>query len=100
MTFRPNYKGVGDMLKSKHMAARMLKRAEKVKARAETTAPRSGDTRDTPYADRFEASTRMRADRVVGVVSNDHPAALHIELGTRDTPKHRTLGKALSAAKE
>lgn len=100
MTFKANYEGIGAMLRSEHMAARMLARAEKVKARAEATAPRSGDTRDKPYAERFKASTRHRADRVVGVVSNDHPASIQIELGTENTPKHRTLGRALDAAKE
>lgn len=100
MTFKPSYEGIGQMLRSGHMAARMLKRAEKVEARAAATAPRSGDTRDKPYADRFSAGVRHRTDRVVGVVTNDHPAAIPIEYGTSTTPKHRTLGRALDAAKE
>lgn len=106
-----DYDGIGEMLCSPGMQREMLRRAKKVKRRAEQIAPVSkqpdGETRGR-YKDSFTASAsvqRRKTKRAVGTVTSDDPAAFHIEFGTGDptgarTPAHRTLGKALDAARD
>jgi hypothetical protein len=101
--FKGNYRGLGELLKSPEMEAEMLRRAEAVKARAESTAPFDPKSRDgTHYRDAFRVESSrdggQHHDRAVARVVNDDPAAFQIEYGTSDTPRHRTLGKALDAA--
>lgn len=106
-----DYKGIGDMLCMPGVEREMLRRAKKVKRRAQQTAPVSGDPDDETrgrYKDSFTASAgiqRRKTRRAVGTVTSDDPAAFHIEFGTGDptgtrTPAHRTLGKALDAARD
>lgn len=98
--FRASYTGIGRMLRSEPMLAAMLARAEQVKARAEAIAP--VDTGE--YARSFSVEgTRAGGahhDRAVAAVRSDDPAAFAIEVGTEDTPAHRTLRKALDAARD
>lgn len=105
MNFQPNYAGIGEMLRAEFMEAEMLRRAEKVKAVCEATAPYDPNSKDgSHYKDSFrvEASRAggLKKDRAEAKVISDDPAAFHIEMGTGDTPKHRTMGKAIDAAKE
>jgi hypothetical protein len=87
------------VLKAPFMAAEMLKRAERVKARAEITAPFDPDDPDGQhYRDAFSAEVVEDAERVRGRVSNSDKAALFVEFGTEHNPRHRTLGNALDAA--
>jgi len=84
------------------MVAEMLRRAALVLARAELTAPYDAGSKDgTHYRDAFsmEAGIRVRKTRrAFGRVSNSDPAALFVEYGTVNNPRHRTLGNALDAA--
>jgi hypothetical protein len=51
------------------------------------------------YRDHFSATAGLRTDRAYGRVSNDDmPTALFVEFGTKNNPRHRTLGNALDAA--
>lgn len=108
---RLNYEGIGEMLCMPGMQREMLRRAKKVKRRAEQIAPvDTGRDGDTPgeYKASFTASSgiqRRKTKRAVGTVTSDDPAAFQIEFGTGKpngsrTPRHRTLGKALDAARD
>lgn len=51
----------------------------------------------------FEASLekhdhRSRSGRPISTIYSDDPGALSIEFGTKTTPRHRFLGRALDAA--
>lgn len=95
-----SYKGVGDLLRSAEMEAEMRRRAENVKQICEATAPvdESG-----PHPGRYAGAFRVesertggvRRDRAVGRVVNDAPESFAVEFGNRNTPQHRTMGKAL-----
>ena len=102
--FDADYSGIGDMLCSPEMQADMKARAERVKARAEATAPYDANSKDgTHYRDAFSVEsgvTTGKTRRAYGSVTNDDAAAFQIEHGTKNTPKHRTLGRALDAAKD
>jgi len=103
--FDADFSGIGDMLCSPEMQADMRARAERVAARAQATAPYDADSKDgTHYRDAFSVESGVRgagrSRRAYGEVSNDDAAAFQIEHGTKKTPKHRTLGKALDAAKD
>lgn len=103
--FSASYKGIGEMLCTPEMQADMKARAERVKARAEAIAPFDPKAKDgTHYRDAFDVESGItdegKGHRAFGKVTNTDDAALWIEVGTKDTPKHRTLGKALDAAKD
>jgi hypothetical protein len=89
-----------NVLKADWMAAEMYERALRVLARAEATAPFDADDPDlVHYRDHFSATAGLRTDRAYGRVSNDDmPTALFVEFGTKNNPRHRTLGNALDAA--
>lgn len=98
MTFTPNHQGIGRMLVSGFMAAECRRRAEAVLAVAQATAPEeSGEYKASidiesgvhVLAGNPRAFSRVRA-------GSDH--SIYVEYGGGNTPKHRTLGKALSAA--
>jgi hypothetical protein len=102
--FRPSFKGIGEMLTAEFMQAEMLRRAEQVKVRAQATAP------DAPpigvgYKEDFEVTSGVKTSkkgtrRAYGRVTNNSDHARAVEYGFGDTPRHRTLGKALDAAKD
>ena len=102
--FDADFSGIGDMLCSPEMQADMRARAERVAARAQATAPYDADSKDgTHYRDAFSVESGVTAGksrRAYGSVTNDDGAAFQIEHGTKKTPKHRTLGRALDAAKD
>jgi hypothetical protein len=84
------------------MVEEMARRAAKVLARAEMTAPFDPDSKDgTHYRDAFAMTAGIRVAktrRAFGRVSNDDAAAVFVEFGTKNNPRHRTLGNALDAA--
>jgi len=99
--FNASYKGIGDMLTSKMMQAAMLKKAEKVKLRAEATAP-DYKPKGVGYKFEFEVSSGVKTSkkgtrRAYGRVTNNSPHARWVEYGGKNTPRHRTLGRALDA---
>lgn len=101
-SYKPSYKGIGDLLTADFIRAEMLRRAEKVLARAEATAP------DAPpvgvgYREDFEITTGVKRSkkgttRARATVRNKSEHALFVEFGGKNTPAHRTLGKALGEA--
>lgn len=101
MTFKMDYRGVGELLKSSAVEAEMLRRARKVLARCEATAPvDTGGPHPGRYKASFSVSSGRRRDRAYAMVTNSSPEALFVEYGTRNNPRHRTMGKALDAAKD
>jgi hypothetical protein len=102
-TFRVDYKGIGDMLCAPGMQGDMHRRAENVAAEGEATAPVYPGPEGGEYKRRFTVSSGVRAGRsrrAFGRVTNDAPEAFFVEYGTRNNPRHRTLGRALDAAKD
>lgn len=101
-TFNASYEGLGELLQAEFVRAELVRRAEKVKAAAEAIAP------DAPpygvgYKYEFEVSSGTQhhlTTRAFARVSNHSRHALFVEFGGQSTPKHRTLGRALDAAKD
>jgi hypothetical protein len=104
MAFRWDYKGGGEMLTMPGMVAEMRRRAENVMGEAEATAPVGQGRHAGRYKRSFSVSSGIRGEgrsrRAFGRVTNDAPEALYVEYGNRNTPRHRTLGRALDAAKD
>lgn len=101
-TFRPSYRGIGDLLTADFMQAEMVRRAEKVKALAESTAPDAAPL-GVGYKYEFRVTggikeSKKGTKRAVGRVTNDSEHAMWVEFGGQNTPAHRTLGRALRAA--
>lgn len=98
--FKASKAGIGEMLRAPWMQAEMKARAEKVKALAESIAP--VDTGE--YKSKFEVESGVKESskgtrRAYGRVKNTAGHAIDVEYGGEHTPAHRTLGKALDAAK-
>jgi len=94
--FRLDYKGMGEVLRGEIGLAAVLPHAEKVKAKAEAIAP------DAPpigegYKYEFSIETGIKDDgtRAVATVLNSSEHAFYVEFGTKTTPRHRVLGRAL-----
>jgi hypothetical protein len=91
--FRGNYKGVGQMLRSRQMQEEMRQRAEDVKNKAVALAPRDTGS----YVSSFRVETGVRGGskpRAQAKVINDDSAAPYVEWGTARTPRFRVLGRA------
>lgn len=97
-SFRADYKGIGEMLKGKIGLAAVMPKAEQVRATAEATAPYYEGDHDH-YKDHFSIEVGEQRQRAVVTVVNDSGHALAVEFGRGNTPRHRTLGKALGVAK-
>lgn len=102
---RWDYEAFGEaVLCSPEMVADMRRRAENVKAVAEATAPVYEDgPHPGRYRESFEVTAGIREGktrRAYGRVENHAPEAIYVEFGNKNTPRHRTLGHALDAAKE
>lgn len=95
--FRLDYKAMGEVLKGDIGLAAVLPKAEKVKELAETIAPYYAADQDH-YKDHFSIEVGEKHDRMVVTVKNDSDHALAVEFGRGNTPRHRTLGKALGVA--
>lgn len=103
-TFRPDRHAIGQILVSEEIRAVLDAKAEQAKGIAETIAPYDpADLDGQHYRDYFYTSsgTQMRkTTRAFAALENDHPAAVPIEFGTKDTPAHHTLLRAVEAMKE
>ncbi len=90
-----SYSGIAELLRSPMMVDELVRRAEKTRALAEQIAPK----RTGHYAESFAVSASRnggaRSDRAAAYVTNSDRGAASIELGTRDTPAHRTLRTAM-----
>lgn len=96
--FKPSYSGIGKLLRSERMQAEMRRRAELIAARAEATAPEETGE----YKASFEVESGVKSGktrRAYGRVRNTSPHALYVEFGGGNTPRHRTIAKAIDAAK-
>lgn len=105
--YTASYKGIGQLLCADFIEADMLRRAERVKSVAESTAPvgkSKADKHRGRYKASFQASAGIRQGkrtrRACGRVVNTAPEARWIEYGAKGTPRYRTLGNALMAAGE
>lgn len=99
---RTSYRGIGQLLCADFIVAEMVRRAEKVKALAETTAPDYTPLGEG-YKYEFEIVSGVRkrkTRRAFARVRNRSTHAMWVEFGGQNTPKHRTLGRALDAAKD
>lgn len=99
-TYKPNRKGFDDeVLCAPFMVAEMAARAARGKAAAEAVAPDAAPLGvGFKYSFVVESGVRKRKTRrAFGRVTNTDPDAVYIEFGTKDTPAHRTLGKAADA---
>lgn len=110
MRFKPSYRGIGQMLIMPELQANMIARAERVATQARATAPVDADP-DDAHRGRYKASFKVtggirkgsrggRRRRAYGRVTNNAPEALDVEYGTPYTARHRTLGRALMAARD
>ena len=107
MTYHHDYAAFDRLvLCAPFMVEEMRERATRVKERAELTAPFDPSDPDlVHYRDNFEVDVRIGPTgeggiRAIGRVSNtDMPTAVFVEFGTKNNPRHRTLGNALDAAK-
>lgn len=96
--FRASYRGIGRMIRSPEMRAEMRRRAEKVKAAAEATAPVDSGEYKASFKVTSGARGGFRKDRAYGRVTNTAPHAFYVEYGTSSTRAHHTLRRALRAA--
>lgn len=92
------------VLSADWMVDEMKRRAENVAELARATAPvgPEGDPHRGLYRDSFTVTGGVQereTRRAYGEVSNDVPYAIDLEYGNAHTPKYRTLGKALDAAR-
>lgn len=100
-SFSANFAGIGEMLRSDFIKDEMDRRAKKVKAQAEATAPvHTGEYKDS-FTSRVEvkptgAGRSGKVPRAVGVVENTSAHANLVEF----VDGYRTLGKALDAARD
>jgi hypothetical protein len=98
--FRPDHRGVGEMLRSPMMVAVVTKVGIGIIARAEAIAP-VGPMTD-PHRGRYRASFGMRVsrrggatrDRAECVVYNDSPEASYVEWGHFGQEPYHTLAQA------
>lgn len=103
-TYKPSYAGLGELLRAEFLQAEMARRAEKVKELAEATAP-DYEPLGVGYKYEFRVMWGVKTSskgtrRAFGRVVNDSEHALYVEYGGQNTPAHRTLGRALRAAKD
>lgn len=107
-TYKPDYGGIGEMLKSPEMQAHMRDRAEKIAAAAEANSPVGppGDPHIGNYASSWEVSSGVRhgtTSRAYGRVLNSADYAAKIEYGDKDGRGHRegqhVLGRSIDAAR-
>lgn len=101
-TFNASYNGIGELLTSSFVRAEMMKRGEKVLARAKATAP-DATPLEVGYVASFKLETGTRTSkkgtrRAVARVKNTSPHAIYVEFGGHNLDAHRTLGKALREA--
>lgn len=93
--FIPNRHGIEDLAKSAGVRDFVTGKANTVLDAAERSAPVDSGAY---LASLGATSSEVTADGVVATVYSTDPAALHIEFGTVDTPPHRTLSSAVTAA--
>lgn len=97
--FKPNRKGIGEMLRMPGMQAEMLRRANAIKGIAVATSPVDENSpRPGHYKESWETDSTSRGgrrrDRAVGYVRNTAYYARWAEYGTEKVPAHHVLLRA------
>jgi len=100
-TYRPSYKGIGQLLTAEFLQAEMLRRAKKGEAHAEAIAP-DYSPYGVGYKYEFEVTggvkeSKKGTKRAFGRLANKSDHAIWVEFGGENTPAHRVLGKSLTA---
>lgn len=85
-----------DMFKSAELTELVYAAGERVFNEAERLATEEAKTGDFA-ASLSKHDHRSRSGRPVSTITADDPGALSIEFGTRHTPRHRFLGRALDS---
>lgn len=104
LRYRPDYRGIGDMLSHPYMQVEMHRRGQAVAVRAAQLAP----SRTGEYVSQITVEFGVRSAsagvtrRAYARVVNNARYALVLEFGSRRRRVrfHRVLGRALDAAKE
>lgn len=94
MTFKPNRRGIGELLKGPEAEAMLLAVMEERKGVAEAISPE----RTGHYKASFAVEPGVKPDRACAVLRNDADYAIDVEFGAKNTPRHRVLGRALGVA--
>lgn len=99
--FKMKRKGIGEMLRMPGMQAEMLRRAEVIKAIAQTTSPVYEGPQGGHYKGSWETDSTSRGgrrrDRAVAYVRNTSHYARFVEYGTERVPAHHVLLRAAQA---
>lgn len=101
--FKMSKKGVGQLLRSPMVQAEMVRRAELIKAVAESIAPVGGpgDPHPGTYKESFYVTSTARGgrrrDRATATVGNRAYYARWVEYGTEKVPAHHVLLRAAQA---
>jgi hypothetical protein len=98
-TFRPDHRGVGEMLRAPFMQDVMLRHAEEIRTRAEVISPVD---ENGPHPGRYKGSFHIRVsarggatnDRAEAVVYNDSPEAIYVEYASWGAEPYRVLARA------
>lgn len=94
----PSYQGIGDVMRSPGVRRAVTRAADRIADEAQRIARAeaydTGDYADSIHVEVDSSGRRPRAR----VVASDYKA-LWIEFGTVDTPKVRTLGRAVEQSK-
>ena len=105
--YHGSYEGIGEMLRSEMILGDLVRRAERVRARAAELSP-VGDPRRDRHAGRYKAAWRVestthggsRGNRAQSKVVNDTPEAVPIEFGNLNITGRHVLGTAINAARD
>lgn len=99
-TFKPDHRGVGEMLRSDFMQKVMLLHAYQIKMRAIALAPvaKEGSPHPGRYKESFHTKVHSRGgatkDRAEAIVYNDAPEAIFVEKGHRGREPYHILTRA------
>lgn len=96
--YKPNHRGIGDMLRSDMILEHLLRVGEKIRVTAEETAPVGRDRTAGRYKESFHIRSSHHGgatrDRAEVVVFNDAPEAQYVEWGQHGAEPYHILLRA------
>lgn len=103
--YNPDHAGIAEFLRSEGMQRMVASVADRIKDRAEATAP-VGEPFEDKHPGRYKASFHVRVhahggatgDRAEAIVYNDSPDAVWVEYGHRGREPYHTLLRAAMEA--
>lgn len=98
-TFKASYDGIGELLRSQAMKNEMHRRILRSEEAARAAAAEFSDTGEYESSFETEVGLSKNGKRARAVLRNTSDHSLYVEFGSEHNPRHRTLGKALDAAK-